>query len=164
MIAEDSRHGCEYKVALDFCLGGQLIHDEGLMTADDGRISLRLNSPKSENFVLFDFSYDSAEMYYASIELDSSINGVRDYQIAVTVDNKYNRDNKIIYAFRVTDFYCYTEYSYDLVYFVTEESGVIGSYVSDFDAANGREYYMYPSGDFLPDLIDYTKKTETVLK
>jgi hypothetical protein len=160
----NENNGCEYRVVVALCLGGDPVHDEGIMTYRGDKISLSLLNPKSGEFVLFDFSYDSAESYVTKIKLDTLHDGIKDIELKVRLDGKYKRMDEIIYAFRAFDFYCYGEYSYDIIYFVTERSGVIGSYISDFDLGTGKEFFMYPSGDYLSDLIDYSKKTEAVLK
>ena len=55
VISSHENGGCEYQVALYLCLDKQPIHDEGLMSYQNGKISLKLLSPTSNNFVLFDF-------------------------------------------------------------------------------------------------------------
>ncbi len=160
--AENSE--CDYKVALYLCISGEPIQGQGIMHYRDNSISIRLLNPSSKYFDLFNLTSNPGDTYNVPVEFDSNENGIRNSELIVKVDNKLLVSGEEIFIFRVFDFSCYNDERFDLVYFVTRKSGIIGSYISKFDANQNLEFYISPRGNILPDLIDYSKKVKGALK
>ncbi|HYF69448.1 MAG TPA: hypothetical protein VD884_14990 [Ohtaekwangia sp.] len=67
-----------------------------------------------------------------------------------------------VYVYRIEGAFTYEGFYFDLIYFVSREKGVIGSYISSLE--NGVETVIDPAGNILKEEIDYSDKVFRVLE
>ncbi len=146
----------------DFWLDGKYYLLTGRFKKKGNGILLAFDSLVTNDVRYFDFDTKEGNSYDVKFNLrggKSVIQRVRVDKIYPIIRNGKNSD---AFLFRVFDGFDYDEnVRSDIVYFVTMESAVIGSYVVE---EGELDWVILSGGDILRDKIDYSKKTFGVIE
>ena len=161
-IVEPLDHSdCSFRVMLYLCVKGESIQNEAILKYMDGSIMIKLLNPSSNYFSLFKLDADAGKIYESNVQFNSNAFGLDSAKIKIRLEDKLNHGEILVY--RGLDFFCYDDEPFDIVYFVSPKRAVVGSYISKIHL-DGSEFYTSPAGNIFPELIDYSKKIEGVLK
>src|SRR5690606_5937214 len=138
---------CIYNFTGSFWLTEINFQSYGEMHFVDNAIFLKIEEINSTAVKYFDFTKEVNEKYHITFnqnnsDLSKSIVFNAQIEKIVTMMSGIN-----VYVFRIDRAFIYEGYYFDLVYFVSKENGVIGSYVSNFK--NGVERVIEPAGNIL---------------
>ena len=141
----------------DFWLDEKHYSLTGRFENEENGISLAFDSLITNDVRYFDFDTQEGNSYSVKFDIvneESVIQRVRLDKIYPIIRNGKNSQ---AYVFRVFEGFEYYEHvKSDIIFFVTMESAVIGSYVAHEDKL---EWVILSGGDILRDKIDYSKKT-----
>jgi hypothetical protein len=147
---------CVFSYKGQFWFEGEAIISDGEMFFEDDSILLTINAIKSSKIKFFDFSKDIGEEYKVLFCPKNSILKT-DVAFQVTIEEIFTTTNGVeIFMYRMHKAFVLDDVASDIVFFVSREKGIIGSYISDFD--NGVELVISPRGDILKNVIDYSHK------
>jgi len=149
---------CSYKVNFTFSpRSNSAIGAKGEMTIRGNSVWFQLYDPPTMEFKFFDFDLDSNQFINSEIRYQSgSPLETEKTIIKVLLENAIQVTDDLIYVFRAKEAFYYEDLPLDVVYFVSKNRGVIGTYLSTF--YEGKENYFYPRGDVLYDYVDYSVK------
>ena len=129
----------------------------------DKKFIAALNEPKSDEFILFDLN-SKLNVVNKIIIKNSKIIRTLDCILEQKITNKQNLEVNI---FRIKKWGKHPPFfgggEIDLIIFVTEKYGVIGSYGTRTES-NGQQIRFGVCGDILREYIDYTKIQEVVFE
>lgn len=149
---------CKYEIILLNSLVDGKYQIEGLMWFNNDAFYIELVDPLSSSIKLFDLNHEINKTKNVNIEL-ADINGlVNKRDISVILEAKYQTKNleEIVFKYRIRNLFKYEGDEFDIVYFITKSSGVIGSYISKIND-KGIEIIIQPAGNILENQIDYSK-------
>lgn len=118
----------------------------------------KLTEIKSQEFTLFDYSLNVNENFEILIKYNDSL--TQKY-VATLCDKIKLENNDIAFVYRIHDFfYWYHDYgnsplSMDVILFITDRNGIIGSYIEARDR-DGSVSMIAPSGNILSEYTDYS--------
>jgi hypothetical protein len=158
-VTKKTEDKCHYQIKLLNCFQG-FNESNGEMYVNNNGVYIKLLQPKTTYFRLFDFFQQVEDI--KNINIISSGNNKEDFRIRSKLESVIVKDNMKVYIFRLIDFICFEKKAFDTVFFVTKDNGVIGSYHSTYNE-NGVEVVIYPVGDVLENIIDYSKKERGVI-
>jgi len=148
---------CNYYFHGAFWLSKKAFYSSGLLTLENNAFYLTLNSYAINKIKYFDFSKQTGELYDIQFNLTDSI-----FNLNVRVDTIINLENATASIFRIKNGWHNQEITTDLIYLVSKEKGILGSYISGFDADG--EWIAATRGNILKDYIDYSKKQFGVIE
>jgi hypothetical protein len=155
----DNDSGCEYIITIECSVFERDYFPNTIFYKNNKKFYIQFNDPKTKPAVIFDLSSKVGKEKNLVIEtIDNKGSGLKE-TFSVILEKKLKCKNETVYVFRIKDFYRYYEDLFDIVYFVTDEAGVIGSYCSKFNDKGG-EIYVAPGGNVCPEKIDYSKMEE----
>lgn len=148
--------GCIYFVSTQIPLADSSFSFYGRMSFINNKFCLQLITPKSNDFVLFDMGLKDSQVKKIEItyqDQKKSFDCIYEKKIIT-------KEQIEVRVFKVIDLYYYhhsMEFScsLDVVFFVTRDFGIIGSYLTDIDL-DGSEVMISPAGEILKDYIDYS--------
>ncbi len=149
----ESKLGCQYFVSTAIELRESFI-GKALMYQQSDKIYLRGIDPvQTEDFVLFDFNLRPQQVQEVKIfhnGLHSTFNYSLEKKITIN-------DGPEVYIFRTLELRSYEGMSLDVMFFITKEHGVIGSFTTTEERTEeGEEIMISPRGNILKDYIDYS--------
>jgi len=133
-----------------------------ILTKKNDKFILEFINPKTNPIILFNLSSEVNEQRVINIKPVSAYKKNFKSIFKVNLEQKLIDKSGLIYKFRVEDFIVYESSWFDAVYFVTSESGVIGSFFSKKSKSN--EIIINPRGNICKDIIDYSKTEEGVFR
>lgn len=150
---------CVYRFEGQFWFEKTPIISEGDMVMRNDALHLKIDLLDSSEVTYFDFSKGIGDHYDITFDL-TALNFSPNEKFVISVDNIVkNSKGAEVFVFRVNQGYIANDssgYRADLVYFVTRESGIIGSFISKkYDDV---EAVMQHRGDILEDVLDYSTK------
>jgi hypothetical protein len=162
---------CNYAADINLTVRGKRVNSHGTLQFSKGIFLITIPEISSKPLPLFDLNRRTGEAYkveYDSEDLKSRLS------IDCKVDSIYTRNSgEVIHAFRLLNSFIQDEASGNIVFFVNQSHGIIGSYISinlpedgsDYDEIFGPgEKYLDPRGDYLSDVIDYSKKSKVSIE
>jgi hypothetical protein len=153
-----TKFDCHYYVSLILCLKN-LTLCEGILDIDSNYFYLTLKIPESSRFKLFDLNLSIGQSYQTNFNYRIDKEEFEKYvNISVEKIFKDESSNRTVYMFLAKDLYCSDGNLLDIVYFVTRENGVIGSFLSysTDTSKTAIEYYLQPRGELFEKYIDYS--------
>lgn len=128
----------------------------------DNKFFAKLVKPESNEFILFDLNSklnETNKIEFKNDEMIKSFDCILEKKI-ITKENLEVGVFRIKKWIKLPDFFDGLEL--DIIAFVTQKYGVIGSYVLDIDKM-GNPLMISPKGDILKNYIDYSKISEAEL-
>ncbi len=147
----------------DFSLNHEYYQFTGKFYRENNGIYLDFDSLVTNDIRYFDFNAKEGNSYSVTFKLVSRESAVQQIKVDKIYRLIRNNGNDDVYSFRVVDGFKYESERSDIVFFVTADNVVIGSYVSEF-GIDGNEWVVLPCGDILRDQIDYSQKTFGVIE
>jgi hypothetical protein len=147
---------CKYNAVTSIPLADSSYSDNSLFYLEDDKFYMRLKNPTSEDFIIFDMGLPMPQAYKIEIHYQDTV---------MRFDGRFEKklithDNLEVRVFRIKNLFCYYPDDFcsplDVVFFVTKDHGVIGSYLSGFEN-NGQEILIAPAGDIFKEYLDYSK-------
>lgn len=154
---EQALKNCKYEIILLSTLVDGKTQLEGLMWLYDDAFYIELLDPSSVSFKLFDLNQEINKTKNVIIRLTESKGFDIEREISVKFEAKYQTKNsdEIVFKYRISSLFKYEGDEFDIVYFITRSSGVIGSYISKINDM-GTEIIIQPAGNILENQIDYS--------
>ncbi len=152
--------GCKYIATTQIFLDSVAAWQINLRKCGN-KIYIKTILPESKEFVFFDFEIPLNKKRSIQIHYQDSL--LQTFE-SVLESKLQLKDNSTVYLFRVYDFYYYEhnvgEFSspFDVMFFITEENGIIGSYLTD-----DTKLIVSPAGNILTEYIDYSDYTNCKL-
>ncbi len=175
----NSKNGCEYIIKSEIRLKNWFC-DSAILYQRKQKFYMRLlhsiAKPLSEDFLIFDLTKepgfsDTITIIYKDITSYKDtflFDKIQKVKYAYTIQNKFKTSNfGIVYMFQFKNFF----FNYwdgeivdklDVVFFVTEKHGVVGSYV--YVEENNENIYIAPAGNIFEEYLDYSNMAERVLE
>ena len=147
----------------DFSLNHNYYQFTGKIYQENNAIYLHFDSLVTNDIRYFDFDAKEGNSYAVTFKLESGASAVQQIKLDKIYRLIRNNGNDDVYRFRVVDGFEYESEKSDIVFFVTTDNVVIGSYVSEF-GKDDSEWVVLPCGDILRDQIDYSQKTFGVIE
>jgi len=157
---------CTYGFTGHFFHRSRTVYDydvvlKGRLQFADSAITILPDSAFRKPVKLFDFTKRTGESYNLAFHLvDTS------FQYRASIDTlvrspKYGNISlfRLHKSFPVSEGYDAS----DMVFVVSTHNGILGSFTSE-KLANGIEYVSFQQGNLLPSLINYSNKTDAVIK
>ncbi len=143
---------CSYSSEINLQFENSYLYSDFVLKRNEKKFFLILNEIELE---LFDLGSPALEKLINFSELNPKYPNVR-----TSLDSVYFRNSENVFQFRWKEATAVLGddevYEYDIVFFLTIEGFIIGSYVSK--TYDDSEFYISPSGDILEDVIDYSEK------
>lgn len=150
---------CTYGIKAYIHAGGKEIISGGELQYRANAFYLTIDSLSTSKVKLFDFSQDVGDEYFVLFDRLSKTSG----QMQMSVENiATSKKGSKIYIFRLKGAFIYDGDSNDMVFFVSRENGIVGSYISSY--FEGLELVVAQRGDILLDELDYTSKEFRILE
>jgi hypothetical protein len=151
-----SGRGCKYFTRVYIPVPDSSISWESIMIFKGKKVYMKLVDIPSKTFILFDFDLDVGE--YSEIRIKFK-DGEKRFQTSL-LDKITTKEQIEVFIFKIKDLlYLYDDFKFikseDVVFFVTEQNGIIGSYVSGIEK-DGQKIMIAPAGEILSDYIDYS--------
>lgn len=150
--------GCVY-IARTAIFLDSVQYNNIILYKKDEKIIVKLTDVKSDEFIFFDFNLKTNEPNVIQIKYCDSL--LQDFN--ATLDDKVIMRNKeTAYIYRICDFFYWRHNgldftaSGDVILFITERQGIIGSYI-EMKSSNGALVMISPSGNILSEFKDYKK-------
>lgn len=153
---------CKYRIQIACSIFKNDFNPTAIFFKKEKKYYIQFNNPKTDPIVLFDLTSKLGKEKEIVFKEDSTKKKFFKNRFSVLLERKLVCNNKNMYEFRVKEFYFYEGKWFDVVYFVTQESGVIGSYFS-FKDKNGKEMMIKPKGNICKEKIDYSKIEERII-
>jgi len=153
---------CKYRIQIACSIFKNDFNPTAIFFKEENKYYIQFNNPKTDAVVLFDLSSKLGKTMEITFKEDSTEKEFIKNHFSVILEKKLTCNKKDIYEFRVKELYFYEGKWLDVVYFVTQESGVIGSYFSIKDK-NGNEIMIKPKGNICKEEIDYSKIEERIV-
>ena len=147
----------------EFSLNHKNYQFTGKIYQENNGVYLNFDSLVTNDIRYFDFNTKEGKGYSVTFKLKSRESAVQQIKLDKIHRLIRNNRNEEVYRFRVVDGFEYQRERSDIVFFVTADNVVIGSYVSEF-GIDGNEWVVLPCGDILRDQIDYSQKTFGVIE
>ena len=170
ITSESPVANCKYNIEYLFCFQSAIhsifFNEDGEIYAKDSIFFIQIHKPELVPLPLFDLKKKPGDEYKVELKPITEYDSLQVDDVKVIFENRVMWNHQPVSIFRVKKSFCYIDEFYDVVYFVTVKNGIIGSYISSPHETEGEgtEYYAYPAGNVLEDLIDYSKKREFVLR
>ena len=146
-----------YKANIYFVFStSKSINTQGLLYCRNDGIYIKIKDG-TEYHKYFDFKNKINEPYYVTIEQKGFST-----KIEVKLEKVAKWKMKDVYKYRFKNTFLYFDQSYDMIFLVTKENGIIGSYFSGFH--NNKEYMVGSYGNILDKVFDYSDLEKRVLK
>ena len=160
-LNNDETSGCTYKIRIACSVFRNNYFPNAVFYKNRQKFYVQFKNPETRPFILFNLSSKVGEEKEFNIEPihRKDEEKILKSNFSVVLEKKLKCGQQEVFVFRVKEFFNYYEGWPDIVYFVTSDSGVIGSYFSHFDK-NGAEVYIAPAGNICKEQIDYSKKSE----
>jgi len=147
---------CEYVTETFIALNENTISYKAALYIESNQIIARLKDLKSEPFTLFDFQAQKGSIYQIEIEVDSK----RFYRECFVEDIITTGEGVKVFVYKIEELFCFfvdgkVKKKENVIFFVTKENGVIGSYISSIEN-DGQKIIISPAGDILARYIDYS--------
>lgn len=152
----DTKIGCEYEVDFFIWFPEKLGIDDiigATMFMNNQKIFIDPINSKFENFILFDLSINEFSNYEIEINF-----GDKKVKYKGFYENKIQADIGEVKQFRIENLYYDSHFDgikLDIVYFISEKYGVVGSYLTD-ELINGKKILISPAGNIFEKYIDYS--------
>ena len=157
--------GCIY-IASTYIFLDSIYTRQILLRKNDRQLLAKTIQPESKEFVLFNFNQPINKRKKIAIQYQDSL--IQNFECGL--ENKICMKNSdTAFVFKIEDFYYYyhdgIEFtsSLDVVFFITEQNGIIGSYLTD-DTNDSTEIFISPGGNILKDYVDYSSFKEMKLQ
>ncbi len=151
--------GCEYIITIVCSVFNRDYFPNTIFYKNNRKFFIQFTEPKTKPAILFDLSSEVGKEENLVIETINNRKNSLKETFSVILEKKLKCKDEIVYVFRIKGFFRYYEGLFDIVYFVTDEAGVIGSYISKF-TDKGVEIYLAPGGNICREQIDYSKMEE----
>lgn len=152
-----TRVGCSYFIDTYIPLADSSIAKQAIMYLTDNKLYLKLERPESDDFVLFDLEIPEKKEQCVEINYADTVKRFN----CILEEKIITIDKLLVYRYRVEDlFYYYPDIEFtsslDVIFFVTKEFGIIGTYLTDIEF-DGAEVMIAPAGNIFKDYIDYSE-------
>jgi hypothetical protein len=166
-IISETNSQCEYLVNFVTRHPDTSFSDKAIMYLQGDKFLFKTLNPNSEEFCLFDLNQDLNSIRNIEISYEEdSFKGEKQIYTVILENKLKSEDNLEVYVYRLKDFFYYMPDNeirkLDVVVFITQENGVIGSYISSI--SKDTEIVIYPAGNILEEQIDYKNKQRATLK
>ena len=159
-VESHSQLDCKFKVQIVCSVFRENFINEAILSKSDDIFKLQFINPQTKQFKLFDLSSKIGKEAKIKIESVNKYDNYLKNNLSIILEEKIDRKD-LVYKFRIIDFFYYEESWFDIVYFVTDRSGVIGTYFSNIDEFN-KETIIEPRGDICEESIDYSNTTSGI--
>ena len=144
---------CTYVYEGQFWIQGRHLISGGKISFEDDALFITIDALESMPIRYFDFEKKPGDEYWISIESKKLPIYTK---FVAKVDSIVKSSNgNWVHVFRIVRGFSNDGHESDLVFLVSKENGIIGSYISDIE--NQIKIMAVPRGDILRDVIDYSE-------
>ena len=150
-----SSQGCSYYVNMFINLSDSTEIHNAILYLENKQIFIKPENNNFDKFLLFDLTLEEYSKYPIKIKSKKG-----EYIFNSIFENKILTDIGIVNQYRIenlySDHFWKTSFKCDVVFFVSEKYGIIGTYLTD-ENSEGIKIIISPAGNILEEYIDYTK-------
>ncbi|MEH0152759.1 hypothetical protein V6R21_01370 [Limibacter armeniacum] len=140
---------CTYSISGILMINNVVNEIKGEVKKVDNSLVVKLIAPRSKEFTWFDFKVEVGSVYRCYLSDCTNFT-----MILESIFKDSRRGD--VYFFKQKNGYLYEGISLDIVYLVTQEEGVIGTYLIGKEC--GEEVIAGPEGDILLDQVKYKQR------
>ena len=155
---ENTNKGCMYDIKGYFRFNDRDYIGKGKMHIQDSTFFIQLREPKIRKVKFFNLTIGVGEQYDEVVLIDE-----KKLKFQFKLSDKLKKGKELICRFRFLQSSLNNDFDLDIVYIVSLDRGIIGTYFSKFDK-DGIELIINREGDILEQNFDYSGCKFRVMK